>query len=497
MIMQPSDSTAGAGLAPWLLLLLYGAALIALAPASRDAGGFYGGQNRRGRPPSTRWLFASLFIAWIFAKSVTNAANLGARFGMPGAVAYAAYWLSIPVAALVIISLRRRFGSSSLAEWLTTRYGRAAAITFLLAILIRLYNEVWSNTTVVGTYFGAQGSTAYYAAALLFTALTLAYTLKGGLRTSIWTDAIHALVFGAFLAAVVGLVVPRAAHGHVAAVVRSGSWTLAGGVDLLLVALLQSLSYPFHDPVLTDRGFVSDRRSTLVAFLFAGGVGALVIALFGTIGVTAFLAGTPVHDDAPRVVAASLGTGVLLMVNVIMMTLAGSTIDSAFSAVAKAVSVDVPGARGRPPRSVTAGRIAMVLIAVLGNIPLFFGAAILKATTISGTMVLGLAPIFILGLFVNAPPLSFHLAFWTGIVLGVADVIGIVPPAMSVGNGPYAALLGINLWGLAAASLLFMIPVVLRNFRGAERAVRASRQPGVSPHEQTGTRDVPASVQTS
>ena len=42
---------------------------------------------------------------------------------------------------------------------------------------------------------------------------------------------------------------------------------LHAGVDLLLVALLQVLSYPFHDPVLTDRGFVTEEKSMLRAMI--------------------------------------------------------------------------------------------------------------------------------------------------------------------------------------------------------------------------------------
>jgi len=315
----------------------------------------------------------------------------------------------------------------------------------------------------VGSYFGAKGTTACYAGALVFTALTLAYTLKGGLRSSIWTDAIHAGVFAAFLALTVLLVIPRAAGpGGVGRVLGAGHWTLAGGVDLLLVGLLQSLSYPFHDPVLTDRGFLADERTTLRAYFLAGGFGALAILLFGLVGVSAFLSGTPVHDDAPRVVASSLGIGALVLVNVVMLTSAGSTVDSTFSAVAKAVNVDLAGERGRA-RSLSAGRWAMVAAAILGNLPLFAGTAILKATTISGTMVMGLAPVFLLGLVVRrAPPLSFHLAFWSGIALGLVDLFGLLPPSLAIGGGQYAALLGVNAWGVLLASAGFLAPALWR-----------------------------------
>lgn len=456
------------GLWPWLLLLLYGAVFVALGPSTREHGGFYEGKDREGRPPPPGWLFGTIFISWIFAKSVTNAANLGARFGVPGAVAYAAYWLSIPVAGLVIVAIRRRTGAGSLAEWLTSRYGKAAALSFLLAISIRLYNEVWSNTAVVGSYFGPRGSGAYYLAALAFTVLTLAYTLKGGLRTSIWTDGIQAGIFGALLVAVLLVALPRTpGEGGVMRVVGAGSWTLAGGVDLLLVALLQSLSYPFHDPVLTDRGFLSDTRVTLRAFLWAGALGGLAIALFGLLGVPLFLTGAPIQDDAPRVVAASVSAGVLMMVNVVMLTSAGSTLDSTFSSVAKAVNVDLAGVRGRGGYGITAGRAAMVVAAVLGSLPLFAGARILQATTISGTMVLGLAPIFVLGLFLKAPPVSFHMAFWTGILVGTADVLGVLPDRLAIGSGSYAGLLGANAWGLALATVLFLAPVGWQKIRAA------------------------------
>jgi len=251
--------------------------------------------------------------------------------------------------------------------------------------------------------------------------------------------------------------------------VSSGSWTLQGGLDLLLVGVLQSVSYPFHDPVLTDRGFLASERKTLAAFLWAGVLGFVAIVVFGGIGIPAHLSGLAFDDDAPRAVAAAMGTGILLLVNVVMLTSAGSTLDSTFSSIAKAVDLDgrwiVRGARAVGPEaggSLGVGRWAMAAAAIVGNLPLFFGARILQATTISGTMVLGLAPIFVLGLFLRAPPASFHLAFWTGAAVGIAEAAGWVPPALGVGGGRYATLLGANLWGLTLATTLFLVPWALR-----------------------------------
>jgi len=37
---------------PWVLLGVYGLALVVFAPVSRDAGGFYRGRDRHGRLPT-------------------------------------------------------------------------------------------------------------------------------------------------------------------------------------------------------------------------------------------------------------------------------------------------------------------------------------------------------------------------------------------------------------------------------------------------------------
>ncbi|MDX1623583.1 MAG: sodium:solute symporter [Gemmatimonadota bacterium] len=443
----------------WILLALYGLVLWAISPTARSPEGFFRARSAGGAEVGAGLLAASVLITWIFAKSITNAANLGAEFGLVGGVAYAGWYLSIPVAGLVLGGIRRDTGAESLAAFLVSRFGRAAAIAFLVAILIRLYNEVWSNTIVVGTYFGEKGSGEFYLAAVAFSAITLAYSLKGGLRSSIVTDAIQLALVTFLLALVAFVVVPRTGVRPIA---TAGEWTLVGGVDLLLVALLQAFSYPFHDPVLTDRAFIAPVGRVRRAFGFAGAAGGALIVLFSAIGVMAFLEGMPVADDAPRAVAAALGVGVMVAMNVVMMSSAGSTLDSTFASLGKWAAVDVPTGAGRrrgigsAVGRVAVGRAAMVAGAALGSLPLLTGATILQATTVSGTMVIGLAPIVCLYKLGPAPPAAFHAAFWTGIAVGVALVAGVWPDALAIGGGAYADLLGANVWGLAAATVLYL-----------------------------------------
>ncbi|MBM3346405.1 MAG: sodium:solute symporter [Betaproteobacteria bacterium] len=442
----------------WGFLVVYGAVMYALSPRALTLSSFYRGTDNAGRPASEWALTCSIFISWIFAKSVTNAANLGASHGVVGGLAYATYWLSIPLAGAAIYWLRTRHGAQGLVPFIIQRYGRAAALAFSAAILVRLYNEIWSNTSVVGAYYGAPGSGSFIGAALLFTAVTLFYSLKGGLRSSIVTDLIQAVLFVGVLGVVLAVVLP--AHG-LPALMSVGDFRLDAGLDLLLVALLQVVSYPFHDPVLTDRGFITDEKRMLRAFIVAGVVGFVCILAFSLVGVHARLEGLPGGDNMPGAVARAFGVLPYLLMTAIMVVAAGSTIDSTFASIAKSVGYELPLLAGRDSGShaIRTGMWTMVAFAVLGNLPMIAGTDILKATTVSGTMVMGLAPVFLLAPLVRHSPWSFHLAFWPGFTLGLLQALGHIPASWAIGSGKYAILLGTNLYGLIICCAGFLLPV--------------------------------------
>jgi len=460
------------GLFFWGFLLVFGIVMYLVVPRSKSEAGFFRGHDEKGRPASEWALTMSIFISWIFAKSVTNAANLGATYGVVGGLAYAAYWLSIPVAGLVIYRLRTREGATGLVPFLIAKYGRGAALAFSLAILIRLFNEVWSNTAVVGGYYGASGSAGFIGAALLFTAAVLFYSLKGGLRSSIFSDVIQAVVFILFLGVVLAYVLPAHAPG---VLLSQGTFALDAGVDLLLVALLQTLSYPFHDPVLTDRGFITREKTMLRAFSVAGVLGFVAILSFSLVGVHARLEGLAASGNVPAEVARGLGVAGFFAMIVVMVTSAGSTLDSTFTSLSKLVARELPLLAGRlpSPKAMTVGALTMVAFALLGNLPMIAGTDILKATTISGTMVIGLAPIFLFSGRVGYAPLSFHLAFWPGMALGVLQALNLIPPGWAIGGGKYGVLLGTNLYGLALCTAGFFLPLALARLRGRLLAAAA------------------------
>ena len=419
---------------------------------------FFRAASSKGKTPGFWLLTSSLVISWIFAKSITNAANLGLSFGMVGGVAYAGYYLCFIVAGLVIYYMRTKGGFESIHQFLRTKFGSNAIRVFSALIAFRMFNEVWSNTMVIGTYFGDQGTSVYYIAILVFTGITLAYALKGGLRSSLITDMVQMVLFGVLLFVILGIMLPSS-EATITEYATSGEWSLIGGLDLFLVALLQVFSYPFHDPVMTDRGFIASPKTTLKSFFAASLIGVVCILLFSLIGVYARFEG--LEGQAAVEVSKTLGVGMMLLMNFIMITSASSTLDSAFASFSKLVAVDLNFGK-TVTISLSKGRWAMVILTILGTIPVFLGPTILSATTISGTMVIGLAPIFLFWK-VKAPKVSFFLSVFGGIAIGLILTLGLIPDFLTIGSGKYAALLGANLWGSLLCIALYFTPMLFKN----------------------------------
>jgi Na+/proline symporter len=442
----------------WLLVIGSSLALLWWVPRARTSEAFYAGRQR-DQQPGFWLLLSSLVISWLFAKSLTNAANLGLAFGLVGGVAYAAYYLSFGVAGKVLVDMRIKGGFKSIHDFLARKHGRVALILFSVLIAFRLFNEVWSNTMVIGSYFGDYGSSPYFAAVLVFTALTLAYALKGGMSSSILTDVVQMALFGVLLVVLLGMIGPSGAKTVQAAsateVAPWGSWTLVGGMDLLFVAILQSISYPFHDPVMTDRGFISDPKTTRKAFYWAIPLGAACIILFSLVGVFAKASG--MQGEAAVEVSRSLGTVALLIVNLIMVTSAASTLDSTFSSWSKLLVKDLGIGQtvDQKASSIKFGRWAMISLAILGTLPVFFAPEVLSATTISGLMVVGLAPVFLFW-DMKVPQWAFLLSVGAGLFVGLHYTIIGMPAYLSIGAGKYAGLLGATVFGTALAFILFL-----------------------------------------
>ena len=279
-------------IAPWtpvaVVAALVAAGSLLLSPRSKTEASFFRGREADGSAPGVWMLAFSQVTTWIFARSIMNAAILGYFFGIAGALAYAAYYLSFLTGAWIIRSLRFQHGFESVQAFLSDRFGVAGTASYDLVVGLRLLSEVFANLLVIGLIFGAKGEAAYVGSILLVGFATLGYSLLGGLSASIRTDALQMAMF---LAALFALIFCATTAGGVepSAILGSSPTPDNAGWVLLAVALLQVWSYPLHDPVMMDRGFIADRRTTMASFYHAAWISTLCILAFGVLGVWAGL----------------------------------------------------------------------------------------------------------------------------------------------------------------------------------------------------------------
>jgi Na+/proline symporter len=363
---------------------------VAMVPRVHTAEGFFHGRGEAGDVPGVLALTFSQVTTWIFARSLLNAAILGYFFGIAGVLAYTAYYGSFLTGWLIVDRLRFRHGATNMQGFLTERFGRVGNAGFNLLLGLRLLTEVFANLLVVGIVFGATGTSAYNAAIVAVVLVTLLYSMTGGLRASIRTDVLQMAILLVLLVMLFIAMVGHSAFDGLA-ILSSSPDPASPGWILLVVALLQVLSYPMHDPVMMDRGFIADRDTTRRSFLHAFWLSSLCIVAFGLLGVFAGL-----HRSGDEVLLATLarlfGEPVMMALALALVVSAASTMDSTFSSVSKLVVMDMGIGRGRP----AAGRIAMVLFAVGGLALVFVGSDdLFAAVAVSGTASLFLTPVIV------------------------------------------------------------------------------------------------------
>jgi hypothetical protein len=107
------------------------------APQSDPVRFFRGGLNDNASSSASYVLLSiSTFVTWVFAKSVYNAATLGAKYGIVGGVAYASWWAGSGPAAAGRRAPRPPRPAASLVASGSRDYGTAAALTIWSHLLI-------------------------------------------------------------------------------------------------------------------------------------------------------------------------------------------------------------------------------------------------------------------------------------------------------------------------------------------------------------------------
>ncbi|WP_424974045.1 sodium:proline symporter [Dinoroseobacter sp. S124A] len=402
-----------------LAFVLVAAASVAVAPRRASVEGFFGGASASGTAPGLWTLVLSQVTTWIFARSLMNAAILGYFYGMPGTLAYAAYYGSFLSGGFIVARIRAR-GGRSIQDWLGQRFGRTGQGTYNVVIALRLLSEVFANLLVVGLIFDAllpeagAGTVAVIAVAVL----GLAYSAWGGLSAALRTDVVQMLLFLVVFGIAFLALVMSPDFSFSAVVTAEGTSGARQGWILLAVAALQVFSYPAHDPVMMDRGFLADEKTTKWSFLHAFWISVLCILGFGMFGIQASLVGAEYEGQLLGTWATMFPGWVWAALMLSLLISALSTLDSALSSAARVTVEEL----GLLPRSLTGGRIAMVAFMVLGaGLTLWGNSSLFDAVAVSGTASMFLTPVLVVGLVMQRQiPLWSYLVAFGAAILGAA-----------------------------------------------------------------------------
>lgn len=402
-----------------LIAIVAGVALLSVLLSSKTTsiGGFFQGRSPKGEAPSLLTLIFSQVTTWIFARSLMNAAILGFYYGIWGTLAYAAYYLSFFTGGKIIDHLRFERGYSSVQAFLEDRFGRTGPCCYNAVIGVRLVSEVFANLLVIGLLFGVEGSQAYTFGVVALALVTLTYSMIGGLHASLRTDLLQMIVFIVVLALLMVIAFASEAFSADIFIFKPFDITDPGPV-LLLVALLQVWSYPMHDPVMMDRGFLADRETTRKSFLYAGGISILCILLFGLLGVMAG-AGALTGENLNQALTRVLGELPMLLFSASLIISAMSTLDSALSSAAKLAVMDMK----LFPETLQSGRSVMAFFMLSGVFLVFLGNKdLFSAVAVSGTASMYLAPVIFFSLWGNYDdiPVGSYLASFVLALVGAA-----------------------------------------------------------------------------
>ena len=289
------------------------------------------------------------------------------------------------------------------------------------------------------------------------------YALIGGLNASIRTDVFQMMLF---LGGLLLLILVAFGQGSfdLGAIAGSSPDASGPGWVLLAVAALQVWSYPMHDPVMMDRGFIADRRTTMASFHHAAWLSVLCIMAFGLLGVWAGLAKLP-DEGLIGTLTRLLGDWPMLLFNAALVISCMSTLDSTFASAAKLSAVDLGVARP----SVRNGRIAMALFLLGGLAMVFLGSKdLFAAVAVSGTASMFLAPVVFFSLWggrQDVPVWSYLTAFFAAMAAavlyftessGYSDLIG---PLTGLEH-KYAKLLALSAATLAIGCGAFALGIL-------------------------------------
>ena len=318
---------------------------------------FLTARNSMNRRRTTATLVASVMGVWI----LLSAPEAGAGFGIAAVVGYG-LGEAIPMVVYSKVGPRVREllpEGHSLTEYAHARYGPAMYGFVVLVSALYMFIFVAAELTGIAGALSLVAGVPQWQTAVLVGGFVLLYTGYGGLRATVVTDTVQAVLVAPLLAIVVGgVVLALGGPGAVVTGVEAANPTLLDPTNLAGLQFGFALSFAIFGAEMVNqtwwqRIYAGENSETVAssfrtASVLNGGI-VVVAALLGIVAVGHSEVVTDISSAAYNadvaffvLVESAFGESVLLAVVLLALVLVVSSVDSLFSALASLVTADLP-----------------------------------------------------------------------------------------------------------------------------------------------------------
>lgn len=233
----------------------------------------------------------------------------------------------------------------------------------------------------------------------------------------------------------------------------------------MIVAFIQIWSYPAHDPVMTDRGFLADRATTKKSFYYAAPISMACILLFGLLGVFAQLNNAGGATEVTQTLNTLFSPAVMMLFSFALIISAISTLDSTYASAAKLIAIDMKLVKP----TVKNGRLIMLGFLLAGLAFIATGSKdLFDAVAISGTASLFLAPVVFFSIWSSweVKPWAIVVSFVSALMAGIIYMLE---------NGGYIAVMA-PVFGAEHKYVQLLVLCVIASMIGSAAFVLAHKR---------------------
>lgn len=355
------------------------------------------------RDVSTFQLSMSIAASWTYVFGLIMLGAMAFTKGTAGV-----FWFVVaPVTCMLILAaigfyLLKKFPQGfTLSEFVRERFkDKRITVGFYLVMLVGVINALVGNLTgfgLVAEYISGDKS-SYNAIVLVLAGTVLAYSLWGGLKSSVRTDTVQmalillaVAVVGGALWSTVGS--PIAVMASVDQIVKTSIFDPVIMTNMGLIYFMILLGSSINDNGLYQRMYAAngDSRKIRNAFIIGGAVFAIGLIGFGVMGAGAAALKLEIANPklANTMVAEHLlGSMGLLLVALAMLAAAASTMDTALNSIGSVVSNEFFPDRD-PVKVSRITQISLVVIATVAALfkfdiwAIFFTLGIIRLITVA------------------------------------------------------------------------------------------------------------------